>query len=958
MSRQKITLIPNENKQEDEILVLLEKLEMQYKQQKYICNHYRKMIWGKNQNKDTLLFCISGFLADVEQSLNAVESTEKALELDKKKCPNALLLLKIKLMILIARINLIITDIKPERIENALEIFSVIMLELTKHAKNLQVKKNSIQKELAYALRAIAIYGHANKLSCFNANQWMTAQWLLMKQYDNGFDKLESYKGNFDLTTNNPLNFPIEKREFQRIYEAMDKDYALRFKKNELTLEEKLDYLKASFLLYDISIKNHPTIKKTTFTNYNGIKKQPIEPLIHFFNVFQKEYENYVPKIDAIRKAMCNEALLDDLNVLFNFQYLLPDFYKFIQDQLTDLLFIYNYLTRTNETNLKDRVFNFIIIMRQFLIEFHDENCKLNDKIQDELTGFDLFKTTTEDNKLIDYIENKFLDKEELVNFKTLHCVSKEKLQLTQTMAVKLSNDHMNQLTFQTPKPNKKSKPPKKPALNISTTPEKKQNKTKEILPSISQSKQYLEQGSLMLSNKDYEKAYLNFDLAVKFALNDEEKLNALDGLLFSVQQDVMVSLNTINLDYDFTDSKLASTAHLIAEGIKNLFYLDLLYKDFQQTQEKITLKEKQMEIAYGQTILRQDYLKIKEKINQLHLMKDQRLAEMNKTNKPKRKALTNKTLKSKATLVSESKKLIHAIDFPPLQHTTPKEVEIINEPYAPKAQTVDIPSMLKDVFDFLNTVEGDHYLVGSMVLHLLLKESKNTIEPSDLDCLSLRSKSEDWIKNGHFMQITEEKHLFKLTSWCEFKPILPLEVWLEDEKDSLTECLLARDFTVCALACTSEGIVFDPTGYGFADLENRRLRMIGLPKERFQQSPSILLRVLKYMMLGFTPDDCIIKAMHAWQPTEETNKSQLHALCAKIFGGCDKFMFVDLLKQHQLLPKLFDKPCSMNTNDVLLFLENNLLNKSSKNKNNFFSVKSDAVETEESQEKNACHFT
>lgn len=319
-------------------------------------------------------------------------------------------------------------------------------------------------------------------------------------------------------------------------------------------------------------------------------------------------------------------------------------------------------------------------------------------------------------------------------------------------------------------------------------------------------------------------------------------------------------------------------------------------------------------------------------------------LSEMNKPEKRKQKIKNNKPLKHKKNSLPVPKNIIKDVDFPPLESPIVKETTVSENAFVPKVKTIQIPFSLQEVFDFVNQVEGYHYLVGSMVLRLLLEESKNTIEPSDLDYLSLHSKSDDWIKNGHFMQVTEEKHLFKLTSWCEFKPILPLEVWLEDEKSNLTDCLLARDFTVCALACTSEGIIIDPTGYGFEDLENRRLRMIGVPEGRFQQSPSILLRVIKYMMLGFTPDASIIKAMLAWQPTEDTNKAQLHALCGKIFAGCDKLVFADLLLQYKLLSKLFDKPTLTSKEDAVLFLENKLLNKTLKHKNSFFLTKKSTV--------------
>jgi poly(A) polymerase len=70
---------------------------------------------------------------------------------------------------------------------------------------------------------------------------------------------------------------------------------------------------------------------------------------------------------------------------------------------------------------------------------------------------------------------------------------------------------------------------------------------------------------------------------------------------------------------------------------------------------------------------------------------------------------------------------------------------------------------------------------------------------------------------------------------------------------DTMAEDAQRRDFTVNALYADQRGEVFDPTGQGIDDAENRRIRFIGNPEDRIREDS---LRVLRYFRFCATHAD------------------------------------------------------------------------------------------------------
>lgn len=78
----------------------------------------------------------------------------------------------------------------------------------------------------------------------------------------------------------------------------------------------------------------------------------------------------------------------------------------------------------------------------------------------------------------------------------------------------------------------------------------------------------------------------------------------------------------------------------------------------------------------------------------------------------------------------------------------------------------------------------------------------------------------------------------------------------------SLTEDLRRRDFTINAMAMDLQGTLYDPFG-GQADLENKCIRAVGEPEERFREDALRILRGLRFASrLGFSIDPATGAAM------------------------------------------------------------------------------------------------
>lgn len=79
----------------------------------------------------------------------------------------------------------------------------------------------------------------------------------------------------------------------------------------------------------------------------------------------------------------------------------------------------------------------------------------------------------------------------------------------------------------------------------------------------------------------------------------------------------------------------------------------------------------------------------------------------------------------------------------------------------------------------------------------------------------------------------------------------------------SLREDLLRRDFTMNALALTEDGALIDLFG-GKTDLENRLIRAVGIPQDRFREDALRMLRAVRFSsVLDFTIENDTLHAIY-----------------------------------------------------------------------------------------------
>lgn len=126
-------------------------------------------------------------------------------------------------------------------------------------------------------------------------------------------------------------------------------------------------------------------------------------------------------------------------------------------------------------------------------------------------------------------------------------------------------------------------------------------------------------------------------------------------------------------------------------------------------------------------------------------------------------------------------------------------------------------------------------------------------------------------------------------------------------EPGSLADDLARRDFTVNALARTTEG---DMAGLiidfhdGIADLQHRKLRFVGDPIERIREDGLRVLRGFRFMVTkGFTPDQETWDAL-----TSDSAAEMLQCVSVgRIQGELDRMFQHDTIASFDLLSKAGD---------------------------------------------------
>ena len=221
---------------------------------------------------------------------------------------------------------------------------------------------------------------------------------------------------------------------------------------------------------------------------------------------------------------------------------------------------------------------------------------------------------------------------------------------------------------------------------------------------------------------------------------------------------------------------------------------------------------------------------------------------------------------------------------------------------------SVNLTESVKALFLSLNEASYEHYLVGSSAINILLAHwNQPPIQALDFDFVTTYVDNRAMLRLK-FKQSTMRTNLFYGTLFGQKVDLL----CLNPENNWLMKSLLSRHFTIAALAvgydaATNQGLIIDPTGSGFEDLQERCIKTIGNPLFRLQNDPTIALAVIKYELLGFKIDSTVTNAMFQLTTTKPLPKAHLNALLTKLLQQFNEFDVLKLLIKYKLLNTLFN---------------------------------------------------
>lgn len=167
--------------------------------------------------------------------------------------------------------------------------------------------------------------------------------------------------------------------------------------------------------------------------------------------------------------------------------------------------------------------------------------------------------------------------------------------------------------------------------------------------------------------------------------------------------------------------------------------------------------------------------------------------------------------------------------------------------------------------FDKISSILGKNnvYLVGGIVRDSLLgRETKDLDIATSLNPEVVHSLFKDSLYFKKYGTTSFKENCISVTiaSLRKEKAYLDYRHPTEIEFISdIYEDYKRRDFTINALYATSSLDIIDPSNEGLADLNSKKIKMIGLPQIRLKEDPLRIIRAYRFSLeLGFFIDDSI----------------------------------------------------------------------------------------------------
>lgn len=167
-----------------------------------------------------------------------------------------------------------------------------------------------------------------------------------------------------------------------------------------------------------------------------------------------------------------------------------------------------------------------------------------------------------------------------------------------------------------------------------------------------------------------------------------------------------------------------------------------------------------------------------------------------------------------------------------------------------------DFPANLIGVFCLLRSTGKDAFLVGGCVRDSLLglkPKDFDIVTEVDLDLVSSVFKEDGWTcakegLNFKVLHVSRDGHRYEIAQFRTDSHPEPNKT-IVSAGDIFTDAA-RRDFTVNALYLEPwTGEVIDPTGQGLSDIENKRIRFVGDPRERINEDFIRSLRFFRFIL-------------------------------------------------------------------------------------------------------------
>lgn len=317
------------------------------------------------------------------------------------------------------------------------------------------------------------------------------------------------------------------------------------------------------------------------------------------------------------------------------------------------------------------------------------------------------------------------------------------------------------------------------------------------------------------------------------------------------------------------------------------LIYLEFLEKN--EKPKKVANKKQKAKVK----------TKLETKINPV--VKSASSAQGKKPNKPLEK-MNNYSVEPRAETTAKSNE---AVDVDSLiadqvvlpeqeikSSVTKSEPKSKENTYQPLMRKIAMPAFFTDKFKYFSEINNVYLTGGALISYLRsLYDDNNEFSAVDFD---------------FYGECRDLRILIDQSFEAQGRPGLYTHYQLHIDFNNIQKPMaklynkdLHHDLTITSLSLDANGVLYDPTGYGYLDVQNKLLRMMH-PEQYLQEDPVRLFRIAKYMLRGFTLTPELNMAMEKWNIDEVPDVNRFLAYYHK----CDKAI-VGQLSGFNILEKI-----------------------------------------------------